>query len=338
MTNENAAIGRAGGIARALKLPAERRQEIARQAAASRYSRYATREAQLQLGDLQLDVAILDDETRVLTSGAFLAAMKRPWKGSYKHTELPNFLAADNLIPFINNEIRNVLKPIEYRSLRGQAVSGYKAELLPMVCEVWLNAREAKKLRGLQAPIAKQAEILVRALSKVGIVALIDEATGYQRVRPQDALQAYLEKIIRKELAIWVKKFPDEFYENIYKLKGWVWPGMRKNRFSVVAQYTTDLVYDRIAPTLTEELKSKSPPNEKGGRPNKLHQWLTEDVGDPMLTRHLHTLVMFQRLALAQNFGWHRFVKMVDQVLPKKGSSLELPLNDPSIDHPPPSS
>ena len=74
------------------------------------------------------------------------------------------------------------------------------------------------------------------ALAKTGIVALVDEATGYQEVRPEDALAAYLEKVIRKELAAWVKRFPDEFYENIYKLKGWVWPGMQKNRYSVVAR------------------------------------------------------------------------------------------------------
>jgi hypothetical protein len=86
-----------------------------------------------------------------------------------------------------------------------------------------------------QVPLAKaqKAEILTRALAKTGIAALVDEATGYQRVRPQNALQEYLAHIIRKELAAWVKKFPDEVYENIYKLKGWRWPGMSKNRYRV---------------------------------------------------------------------------------------------------------
>ncbi|MBF3067897.1 hypothetical protein HKW83_32300, partial [Pseudomonas aeruginosa] len=87
---------------------------------------------------------------------------------------------------------------------------------------------------------------------------LIDEATGYQEIRPKDALQAYLEKIIRKDLAAWAKKFPDEFYENIYKLRGWVWPGMQKNRFSVVAHYTRDLIYERMAPGLLQELEEKT--------------------------------------------------------------------------------
>jgi hypothetical protein len=75
-------------------------------------------------------------------------------------------------------------------------------------------------------------------------------STGYQEIRPKDALQAYLEKLVAKDLAAWATKFPDEFYENIYKLKGWPWPGMSKNRYSVVAHYTNDLVYERLAPGL----------------------------------------------------------------------------------------
>ena len=202
---------------------------------------------------------------------------------------------------------------------------GYRAELLPQVCGVFIDAGEKNALKPNQLHIYERCRILFRGLATVGIVALVDEATGYQEIRPRDALQAYLEKIIRKELAVWIKKFPDEFYENIYKLKGWSWPGMQKNRYSVVAHYTRDLVYERIAPGLLAELEAKSPPNERGNRPNKFHQWLTEDVGNPMLAQHLHSLIMFQRLAIASGFGWHRFVKMVDQVMPKRGATLELP-------------
>jgi hypothetical protein len=123
-------------------------------------------------------------------------------------------------------------------------------------------------------------------------------------------------------------KFPDEFYENIYKLKGWIWPGMQKNRYSVVAHYTRDLVYERLAPGLLEELERKSPKNEKGQRKNKLHDWLTDDIGNPLLAQHLYALMMFQRSAVANGYGWKKYVKMVDQAMPKRGSNLELPLMD----------
>jgi hypothetical protein len=63
-----------------------------------------------------------------------------------------------------------------------------------------------------------------------------------------------------------------------------------------------------------------------------MHQWLTEDVGDPMLAQHLHSLMMFQRLAIANGYGWQRFLHMVDQVLPRRGDTLQLPFNDPNLD------
>jgi hypothetical protein len=241
---------------------------------------------------------------------------------------LPPFLSAANLKPFISDELRESTKPIKFRTTSGKTAFGYDATLLPKVCDVYIAAEKKGVIRIQQQHLVDQARILKDALASVGIVALIDEATGYQRIRPQDALQKYLEMLVRKELAVWAKKFPDEFYENIYKLKGWPWPGMAKNRYSVVAHYTNDLVYDRIAPGLRAELVAKSPKNEKGARSNKLHQWLTDDIGNPMLAQHLYSVMMFQRLALANGYGWHRFVKMVDQVLPKKESTMELPFKE----------
>lgn len=322
----------AGGFARAEALSPAKRKAIAKKAALARWADTlptATHEGVLQLGNLELPVAVLNDGRRVLTAGAMLTALGRPWKGSYKRTELPSFLDAGNLKPYITQELYDVLQPIEFRGTKGQ-VTGYLAEILPLVCDVYLRAREAGKVRGLQANVAKQAEILVRSLSKVGIRALVDEATGYQSIRPQDALQQYLQLLVKSELAAWVKKFPDEFYENIYKLKGWPWPGMGKNRYSVVAHYTRDLVYERMAPGLLQELEKKSPKNEKGQRDVLMQRWLSEDVGDPMLSQHLHSLIMFQRLALASGYGWKRFVTMVDQVLPKKDATMLLPFMEPS--------
>jgi hypothetical protein len=332
MSDEKKGLGKAaGGFARAEALSPTKRQAIARTAALARWSEStptATHEGVLNIGNLDLPVAVLNDGRRVLTASAMLTALGRPYKGSYRRTELPSFLDAANLKPFITSELRDVLQPIEFRGTKG-AQTGYLAEILPLVCDVYLRAREAGKVKGLQANVAKQAEILVRSLSKVGIRALVDEATGYQSIRPQDALQQYLQLLIKSELAAWVKKFPDEFYENIYKLKGWPWPGMAKNRYSIVAHYTRDLVYERMAPGLLQELERKSPKNEKGHRDVLMQRWLSEDVGDPMLAQHLHSLIMFQRLALANGYGWKRFLNMVDQVLPKKDATMLLPFIEP---------
>jgi P63C domain len=90
-----------------------------------------------------------------------------------------------------------------------------------------------------------------------------------------------------------------------------------------VAYYTRDLVYERLGPGLLKELEDKSPKNGDGYRPSRFHQWLTDDVGDPLLAQHLHSLVMLQN---ANGHGWHRFLNSVNLVLPKRGETLGVPL------------
>lgn len=336
-----------GGHARAAKLTADVRSEIARKAASKRWetSSQAVEQprvlesfkSRLQIAGSTLPCAVVmgpHGVQRVLSENGISNAILGNRSGASKRlktasiasgTAVPVFIAPRQLSPFISPEAHDLLKPIDY--LDGtRIVRGYDAASLAAVCNIWLRAREAGALQGQQLDKAQKAEILTRALAETGIVALVDEATGYQAVRPQNALQSYLELVIRRELAVWAKKFPDEFYENIYRLKGWQWPGMSKNRFSVVANYTTNLVYDRLGPGITDELIRKTPKNDRGYRPNRLHQWLSEEIGDPMLATHMHSILMFQRLAIANGYGWKRFLNMVDQVLPRRGANLELPL------------
>lgn len=322
--------GRArGGNARAQKLTQEERSEIARKGALARHAQkipVATHKGVLKIADLKIPCFVLDDGRRVISGRGMTTAIGM--KGRGQGIARISGLKAINSIN--NNTLSMAIQsPIQF--LGGspkveETSDGFEAIALQDLCEVLLQARDAGFLKTEQEIRYGQfADMLIRSFARLGIIALVDEATGYQEERPKDALQAYLEQIISKELAAWVKKFPDEFYKNIYKLKGWPWPGMGKNRYSVVGTYTRDLVFERIAPGLLPELEKKSPKNEKGNRANKLHQWLTEDIGDPMLAQHLHSLIMFQRLAIANGYGWNRFVKMVDLVLPKKGSTLELP-------------
>jgi P63C domain len=344
--------GRArGGHARAAKLSPEQRSDIAQRAAKKRWSevQVAADEIPRVLESFKSKITIAGKSIpcavvmgphgvqRVLSEAGVTNAVLGDRSGASKRKKeagspLPIFVAPKQLEPFITKDLlEGPLKPIDY--LDGtRIVRGYDTTVLTAVCNIWLEARAKGALQNQQLDKAMKAEILVRALADTAVVALVDEATGYQAVRPQNALQSYLELVIRRELAVWAKKFPDEFYENIYKLKGWTWPGMSKNRYSVVANYTTNLIYDRLGPGITEELVKKTPMSDKGHRPNRLHQWLTEDVGDPMLATHLHSILMFQRLAISNGYGWKRFLHMVDQVLPRRGNTLELPLEftDPS--------
>ena len=328
-----------GGYARAAKLTPEARSAIAQKAAKGRWDTDLKIPKAVHLGVIKLigikiPCAVLDDGTRILSERSVAKALGNGNKGegfylqrvkNASHSNnglLPEYISIRNLEPFIGPEIREkLLNPISYNTETGASAHGIPAALLPEICQIWLSAREKGVLTENQLATAAKAEILMRGFAQVGIVALVDEATGYQEVRPKDALQTYLETNLAKELVAWAKKIPDEFYENIYKLKGWPWPIMRKNRFSIVAGYTQDLVYDRIAPWLLKELEKKSPKDETWNGPNRRRQWRTEDVGNSILAQHLYSLVMFQRLALSNNYKWRRFINMIDKVLPKRGAN-----------------
>lgn len=323
-----------GGFATAKKMSKEQLSERAKKAAEARWSEVqlkAERSSNLLIGELKIPCYVLNNKARVLSGRGIMKLLGFDAKAS--GSTLRNMLKNNVLTEYASSETLDTLEnPISFirPGAGGSAADtyAYEATILIDICKAILEAKRRGKLESeVHLSMAIQAEIIVTAVAKLGIIALIDEATGFQEERPQDALQAYLEQLISKELAAWVKKFPDEFYENIYKLRGWDWQGMSKNRYSVVALYTNDLVYQRLAPALLPELEKKSPKTQKGYRKNKLHQWLTEDIGNPMLAQHLHSIIMFQRLALNSGYGWNRFVKMLDQVLPKKGSNLELPLD-----------
>lgn len=319
-----------GGYARAARLTEEERKAIAKKAADKRWETSmpkVTHKGILKIAELKIPCFVLDDGRRVLSGRGITSAigMKGRGQGIARIASHKMFISQEN-----NNIAVAIQNPIKFIGGSPQVdlpSDGFEAIILQKLCEAILKARDSELLKTEQElRYAQHADTLIRAFAEIGIISLVDEATGYQIIRPQDALQKYLEMIIRKDLAAWAKKFPDEFYENIYKLKGWKWPGMGKNRYSVVAYYTRDLVYERIAPNLLNELEKKNPKNESGQRLTKFHQWLPDDVGDPLLAQHLHSLIMFQRLALTSGFKWNRFVRMVDKVLPKKGTNLELPL------------
>jgi len=277
-------------------------------------------------GNLKIGIscAVLEDGTRVLSAREVTKALGGKRGGSHwlrkrGGAELPVYLSANNLKPFIDSELEAALKePIIYQPKAGSVAYGVKADYLPKICDVWLKAREARVLRGPQKNIAAKAEILMRAFAHVGIIALVDEATGFQAIRDREALQEILDRFLRKELAAWAKRFPDEFYQQLFRLRGWEWKGMKVNRPQVVAAYTKDLVYERLAPGILKELEARNPKDERGRRKHKHHQWLTEDLGHPALAQHLYAVVGLMRA----NNSWKQFKEMLQRAFPKKGETL----------------
>lgn len=329
-----------GGKARAELLSPEQRRAIAQAAAEARWNKVAdetgtsrlpraTHSGELKIGNVSIPCAVLEDGTRVITQRGMFVALgmnRNPSKGQTAIENKPGFLSANNLSPFISEELTRSWTPIPFRlpkgsgGYRGNIAFGYDAKILPLVCHVYLDAKEAGKLTKNQKHIADVAKIIERGFSVVGIVALVDEATGYQEVRDRLALQEVLRQYITGALFEWTKTFPLEFYKEIFRLKGWKWnegkmPG-------AVGNYTKDLVYSRLAPGVVHELERLNPPTDAGYRKYRHHQFLTRDIGHPALSRRLYELIGMARASET----WEKFYRLVDRTFPKLNATLPLPL------------
>lgn len=280
----------------------------------------------LRIGEIEIPCYVLENGTRVLSGRGMQTALGL---GQRHGTLLRGFLSKDNIKSLIPASLAMALdNPIRFiRPGRGGKVAvGFEATILADVCDVLLKARKEKVLTPKQLLVAEQCEILTRAFAKVGIIALVDEATGYQEVRDKLALQAILDKFLRKELAAWARRFPPEFYEEMFKLRGWQWRPLNTKRPRQVGQYTSDLVYQRIAPELLEELQKRNPKDERGNRKAKHHQWLTDDLGLPALAQHIYAVIGFMRASTT----WDQFYRLMDRAYPKLNSTMLLPFPENS--------
>lgn len=336
-----------GGAARARALPAKRRSEIARAGAEVRWARakveggtllQATHYGELLVGSNRLVCAVLEDGTRVISQNTFVRAIGR--RGNLKRDRErdggevfrpPEFLAAENLKRFLPEDLRSTSTPILYLGKKGGGRAGgvnvgYRAELLHIVCQVYQDARDEGVLLASQKNIADACKILFRGFAMVGIVALVDEATGYQEVRDRLALQAILNAYLARELAAWAQRFPTEFYQEIFRLRSWAWDDLKNGAKvqgpRVLGKYTNDIVYSRLAPGILEELQQRNPVTESGQRRAKHHQWLTEDVGHPALAQHLHAVIGLMRAS----DSWEQFMTMLTRAFPRRTDLKDLPL------------
>lgn len=291
-----------GGHARAQRLDPVQRSESARHAAEARWGKtvaLATHHGELRIGDRSLDCAVLEDGTRVINQTTMQQALDRT--GGARRGPgargLP-VLSALNLQRFVTDDLRKLAEePIVYKLPTGGRATGYNAVILPMVCEVYLEARQEKALTKNQEPVARAAEILTRGLARVGIVALVDEATGYQEVRARLELQQILAAYISAELRPWLKVFPDEFFREIYRLHNWEFrPGTSK-RTPLVGKLIKHYIYEQLPPGVIDELERKNPRTDKGYRAYRHHQLLTADTGNPHLDKQISTVTTLMRIS-----------------------------------------
>ncbi len=332
------------GSARMAKLTPTERQEMGKRAAANRWGTQngETYEPEAY-GDLPIVghivpcavVMIEGAPVRVVSERDLVKSFGGKRGGSHwlrarenaDAANLPPIISAGNLQPFISDELRNALAT-RYRykvpGKSGFVANGLRGELYPMICDVFLKARDADALLDSQRDMAVSADILMRALAHTGIIALIDEATGFQSKRAVGALARILEAFIAKELQPYIPTFPPEYYEHLFRLRGLDYKTDSVQRPQYFGYLTNDIVYRRLAPGVLSELRKVTERSAAGRPTQKYFQRLTANLGYPKLREHLGAAVAVMKLSNS----YADFIDKMDRIAPRYGQNWLLPFNE----------
>lgn len=250
--------------------------------------------------NLTIDCYVTTDMRRVLSlrgtaraiglkgggSGALLRVLNSQWMKPYLTPQLKEWK---------DNVERGTIQTLQISAHR--SILPFESELFVDLCKIYVQAKNDGIFDGIQwtnqSDTADRMLHIMSAFAKVGIVALIDEITGYQEEREKDELQKLLSKYISEEFLPWAKRFPDEFYMEICRLKGWEYKGKQKPQ--IIGKITNYLVYEQLPEGVLKELQKRNPKEISGYRKRRHHQLLTPDTGVPHLDKHLAQVIALMR-------------------------------------------
>ena len=170
----------------------------------------------LVISGIEMQFYVLEGEKRVLSQTGMLKGMRlshgsnpirrgkhhaldpkaqdrarslKKGKRDQNEVEIPYFVAQKWLSPFISKDLATRLNsPFPFTlPTGGPPALGYPAAILAEICEAILRADQEGKTSARQAPIVQRAMVLMTGLAKTGIIALVDEVTGYQIKRRESA-------------------------------------------------------------------------------------------------------------------------------------------------------
>lgn len=284
-----------GGSARAEKLTPEERSRSAREAARARWEAPSPKVAHgspdrpMRIADMEIPCYVLDDNRRVIPTGGMLDALQMARGGSMIKgmNRIELFVSRDRIAPYISDELKLRIKnPIRFR-MGTNVAYGYDSDTLIDIAEAVVRADNAGELQTQQSAIAHQCRVIISSLTRVGLIALIDEATGYQRRRENDELQKILTSYLLPEHRPWIKTIPEELTDEIYRVYGW--KRTSNNRGPRYAgKLIRQLIYERLPAPVLPELDKLNPTNSKYQRRRKHFQFLNQQQG----MDHFRTLVI----------------------------------------------
>jgi hypothetical protein len=290
---------RKGGRARARSLSPAERSEIARRAVQARWAKSgkvvtapsrggagdqvprSVFRGPLTIGGVEFEGHVLSDGRRVLgEEGVALA-----FAGGADPSDLARVLRKRP-----DHERRPADLPmVRFRPTRGSGTErGYEGATLVAVADLFLSARAAGPMKKQPARAAAVSESIVRAAATVGITGLVDQATGYAKVRAKQSAQWAVQASIAENIGGWASRFPQDFWVELARLDGMTSGAQAPLGW---ARYVMLFVYDAIDPDVGRELRRS--PDDPGFRPT-VHQWL-EDVGRQRIDRRMASVVSAMR-------------------------------------------
>jgi hypothetical protein len=282
---ERAASSRLAAKARWAKTPKAMIEEVPSDNAEGEIlppSPFAKHRGIMTLGGAPIDVYVLDTGDRVISMRGAVKAITGKDAGN-----LGEYLGVSSLKDFINKDLVLVetkdffIPGTQFRGL------GITAEQFEAILTGYVQAMGAGALTTeRQREIATTCAILSTSFLRLGIVALIDEATGYQYERAADALQVKIGAYIAEELRAWEKTFPDELWEQFGRLTNW--KGSLHSRPKWWGHLVNELIYEALDPDVADYLKKNKPKPFHG---QNYHQWLSEDVGLKALIPHIYKVI-----------------------------------------------
>lgn len=280
-----------GGFIRAANMTATERSDSAKKAALSRWrpdsvatefppSPFAKYKGQIDLAGENLDCYVLDTGQRVIALRATVRAIANADSG-----DLAKFIGVSSLESFINKDL--ILAELLEFSIPGTQLRGMglTTEHFELICRGYVQALyQNAPLTDRQREIAIKCAVLTSGLARTGLDALIDEATGFQYERAEDALQVKLRAFIADELRAWEKTFPDELWEEFGRLTSW--QGALHNRPKWWGKLVIELIYDTLDKDVAEYLKNNKPEGDV-----RWHQQLTTNIGVRQLVSRCYEII-----------------------------------------------
>lgn len=314
-----------GGKARASALTEGQRREIARAAAEARWLKEghavpvrATYQGHLNIAAIKIPCYVLADGRRVLEE-EFQSSLQPPkrkrkparrWLAIFLSGLGSKGLQVSESIMRLNNVIRFVPPP----GGGGRIAHGIEAAVLPEICNIVIKAQNQGLLRRdpQVKTFARHCRRLNRVLSEVSIIALIDKATGYDRVEPRDAQADASAPFVAKKLRRWVKTFPPEFFKTLFHLKGWTLSPASAVPPQVIGELVNNLVWRRLAPEVLKELRIADPREDKSRLRRYPYGSVAEEGGHPRLREHLAAVIALMKASIS----WDQFSVAIDRALP----------------------